>query len=195
MDFCNDFARNVIAFGTDNSSSSHTDNRKNIFLMLGEGPTDHINGSAGAAKQKFSTNFNKAKMKFSLSFHYNGDNSYLVVDGKKSISLQPVLKNVNFPTQFYFGSISEISDYADSEEVTFKGNVDDFLVDYDAIDKTEILNIHKYLIIKKIKIMFAFIKKMFTALLSVWMTRSFGGSVPSNSDRHIKCVSLSNQPC
>ena len=37
--FDNDFARNVIIFGVDNSSSSHSDNCKNNFLILGEGPT------------------------------------------------------------------------------------------------------------------------------------------------------------
>ena len=31
--FDNDFARNVIIFGVDNSSPSHVDNRKNNFLM------------------------------------------------------------------------------------------------------------------------------------------------------------------
>ena len=33
---------NFIVFGVYNSSSSHTDNRKNDFLVLGEGPTDYI---------------------------------------------------------------------------------------------------------------------------------------------------------
>ena len=37
--FDNDFARNVVIFGVDHSSSSHSDNRKNNFLILGEGPT------------------------------------------------------------------------------------------------------------------------------------------------------------
>ena len=32
-------------FGVDNCSSSHTDNFKNEFLVLGEGPTDNSNGS------------------------------------------------------------------------------------------------------------------------------------------------------
>ena len=36
--FGNDSARNVMIFGVDNSSSSHSDNRKNNFLILGEGP-------------------------------------------------------------------------------------------------------------------------------------------------------------
>ena len=40
--FDTDFARNVI-FYIDNSSSSHTDNRKNNFLVVGEGLTQGIN--------------------------------------------------------------------------------------------------------------------------------------------------------
>ena len=37
--FGNDFARNNLIFGVKNSSSSHTDNRKNNFLYLGKDPT------------------------------------------------------------------------------------------------------------------------------------------------------------
>ena len=37
--FGNDFARNVVTFGVDNSLSSQADNRKNKFLVLGEAPT------------------------------------------------------------------------------------------------------------------------------------------------------------
>ena len=36
--FDSDFARNVIIFGLDNSSSSHSDNCKNKFLILAQGP-------------------------------------------------------------------------------------------------------------------------------------------------------------
>ena len=42
-DFDNDFSRNVVIFGDDNSSSSHTDNRNNNILVLGKGPTCGIN--------------------------------------------------------------------------------------------------------------------------------------------------------
>ena len=48
--FGNDCARNVI-FGVDNSSSSHTDNQKNEFLILDEGDTFGINGSFGAPEK------------------------------------------------------------------------------------------------------------------------------------------------
>ena len=50
--FGNDFARNVIIFGIDNSSTTHTDNLKNDFLILFEGNTFGINGSFGAPEKK-----------------------------------------------------------------------------------------------------------------------------------------------
>ena len=79
--FGNDFARNVVIFGVDNSSSSH-DNRNNNFLILGESPTYGINGSFGSLEKTFSINFSKANIKFCLSLHYNADSSYLFVYGK-----------------------------------------------------------------------------------------------------------------
>ena len=47
--------------------------------------------------------------------------------------------------------------YVDSEEVYLKSNVYDFSVDYNATDKSNILNIHEYLIIKIVYKMFGFI--------------------------------------
>ena len=53
--FNNDFAKNVIIFGVDNSSSSYSD-----FLILGEGPTCGINGSFESPEKESSINFTKA---------------------------------------------------------------------------------------------------------------------------------------
>ena len=50
--FDNDFARNVIIFGVDNSYSSHSDSRKNNFLILGKGLTYGINGIFGSPEKK-----------------------------------------------------------------------------------------------------------------------------------------------
>ena len=79
----NDFARNDAIFCVDRSSSSHVDNRNNNLLASGDGPTDDINGSAGTAEKKFIINFSKAKTKFCLSLHYNGDNGYLFDNRKE----------------------------------------------------------------------------------------------------------------
>ena len=70
-------------FGVDNSSSIHSDNCRNNFLILGEGPTYGINRSFGSPKKRFSIKFTKASSKFCLSLRYNADNSYLFVNGKE----------------------------------------------------------------------------------------------------------------
>ena len=50
-------ARNFIIFGVDNSSSSHSDNFKNNFLILDEGLTYGVNGSLGSPQKKFDITF------------------------------------------------------------------------------------------------------------------------------------------
>ena len=57
-------------------------------------------------------------------------------------------KNVNFPTKFCLGSISNWFDDTDSREASLKGNEFDFSVDYNGIDKSDISNIHKDLMVK-----------------------------------------------
>ena len=103
--FGNDFARNVIIFGVDNSSSSHTDNRINNFLVLGEGPTQDINDSTGSAEKKISINFSKSNTKSCLSLHYNADESYLYVN-KTEIYKFKAKDNISWYT-FCLGSVSK----------------------------------------------------------------------------------------
>ena len=69
----------------------------------------------------------------------------LFENGKEIDKFKVSSKNNNFPSQVCLGTISNKFDYVDSEEVSLKGNVYDFSVDYNAIDKSSILNIHKYL--------------------------------------------------
>ena len=49
--FGTDHARNVVSFDVENSSSSHADNCKSKFLVLGEGNTFGINGNFGAPEK------------------------------------------------------------------------------------------------------------------------------------------------
>ena len=84
-----------------------------IFLVVGEGPTYSINGSCingrmdQPPEKTFCINFSKANTGFFLSLHYNGDNSYLFVNGKEIYKFKANTKNVNFPTHFSLGSISK----------------------------------------------------------------------------------------
>ena len=98
-------------------------------------------------KKKFSINFSKANTRFCLSLHYNADNNYLSVNGKEIFKFKADNKNVNFQTQFCLGSISNGFSNK-SKEVSLNGNVYDFSVDYNSIDKSDIINIHMYLMIK-----------------------------------------------
>ena len=64
---------------------------------------------------------------------------------KNFVNLRLIIKNVNFSIQFCLGSISNGFTITESREVSLNGNVYDFSVDYNSIDKSGILNIHKYL--------------------------------------------------
>ena len=99
-------------------------------------------------RKKTDIHFTKPKTKFCSSLHYNVDNSYLFVNGKEIYKFKASNKNNNFPSQFCLGRISSEFDSDDLKEVSFKGNVYDFSVNYSAIHKSNILIIHKYLIIK-----------------------------------------------
>ena len=72
----------------------------------------------------------------------------------------------------------------------WKGSVKVFSVDYNPIDTSSIVDIHRYLMIETWhKIMFRIIKKMFIVSLSSLANTS------SIASSHTKCVSLSNQKC
>ena len=81
------------------------------------------------------------QFKIQVSLHHNADNSFLFVNGKEIFKFKFDNKNVNFPTQFCLGIIS-------NGEVSLNGNVCNFSVDYNFLDKSDILNIHKYLMTK-----------------------------------------------
>ena len=143
--FDRDFARNVIIFDVDDSSSSYSDNRKNNFLILIEGPTYENNGRFRSSEKKFSIVVTKANAKFRLSLHYNADKGYLFFNWKEIFKLKSENRNNNFQTQLCLGSSSVRFSATESSEVSLNRNVYDFSVDYNYIDKTYLLNILKSL--------------------------------------------------
>ena len=58
-----------------------------------------------------------------MSLHYNVDNSYLFVNGKEIFKFKTDNKNVNFPTQFCIGRISNGFSAAESRKVYLYENV------------------------------------------------------------------------
>ena len=72
----------------------------------------------------------------------------MFVNGEEVFNFKADNKNVNFPTQFWLGSISNGFSASESTEASLNSNVYDFSVDYNSIDKSDILSIHKYLMTK-----------------------------------------------
>ena len=76
------YGRNVIIFGADLGNSKHSNNKtKNIFV-LGQEFVHKINDTTIYAEKMYSPNFTVDNKIFCLILHYNGDSSYLFVNGK-----------------------------------------------------------------------------------------------------------------
>ena len=88
----------------------------------------------------YSTNCTIANKNFCLSLHYNGDISYLFVNGKEIINFKAKDSKI-VKTPICLGNISK-----DNMSLTgLRGYVYDFSVDYRALAADKILDIHKYL--------------------------------------------------
>ena len=74
-------AKNVIIFGCDISGSTHSNNRANSIFVLGKNFIQGINDTTIYAEKIYKTDFTQQDKNFFLSLHYNGDNSYLFVNG------------------------------------------------------------------------------------------------------------------
>ena len=74
------FGQNVIIFGVGMSFSAHINDNKKDILILGKGPTQKLEHTLTAVKM-YSINFTVTKKKFCLRLHYNGVNSYFLVNG------------------------------------------------------------------------------------------------------------------
>ena len=81
-------ARNVLIFGADMSFSTHATNRANNIYVMGELFIQVINGTTIYAEKKFYRNFTDPGKKFILSLHYNGDDSYLFVNGRQELKFK-----------------------------------------------------------------------------------------------------------
>ena len=75
--------RNVLIFGADMSFSVHATNRANHIYLMGDGLTQGINDTTIYVEKNYYRNFTDPGKKIVLSLHYNGDDSYLFVNGRQ----------------------------------------------------------------------------------------------------------------
>ena len=141
-------ARNVLIFGADMSFSKYATNRANHIYLMGTGLTQGINDTTIYAEKNFYRNFTDFGKKFILSLHYNGDNSYLFVNGRQELKFKAKSDQL-VKEKLCIGNLSDQWTTSESEKTGTYGKIYDFVVDYEQIsDVKTIYDMHRYLIIK-----------------------------------------------
>ena len=139
--------RNVLIFGVHESSLVHKNNKENNIFIIGDGFVQGINDTTLYAEKLYSQNFTAVNKKYVLSLHYNGDDSYLFVNGKQELKFKAkddqIVKEI-----VCLGNISDDLTAANTQKTGFWGEIYDFAVDYTSTNIGDIYNIHRYLMKK-----------------------------------------------
>ena len=107
-----------------------------------------INDTTLYTKKIYSQNFTQSSKKFILSFHYNGNDSYLFVNGAQELKSK-AKDDQMINKKLCLGNLSSEWTKSESEKTGLHGNIYDFVVDYKPIVGVDpIYNMHKYLMIK-----------------------------------------------
>ena len=140
--------RNILIFGADMSFSAHANNKANHTYLMGDGLTQCINDTTLYAEKKYFRNFTEPYFKFVLSLHYNGDDSYLFVNGRQELKFKAKTDQL-VKEKLCIGNLSDQWTTSESEKTGLYGNIYDFVVDYeDIFDVKTIYDMHRYLMIK-----------------------------------------------
>ena len=80
--------RNILIFGVHEDSVIHANNTANNIFVMGDAFVQGINDTTLYAEKMYSQNFTQPSTKFVLSLHYNGDDSYLFVNGRQELKFK-----------------------------------------------------------------------------------------------------------
>ena len=129
------------------SSSVHTNNRTKSILVLGKDFIQGLDNTTIYAEKLYSINSTKTNTKFCLGLHYNGENSYLFVNGTEIIKFKAKDSEI-VANSLCLGNISKDFSVDNMKKAGLNRYVYDFSVDYDAIAVDDIIDIRKYLMEK-----------------------------------------------
>ena len=141
-------ARNVLIFGVDMSVSVHATNRANHIYVMGTEFVQGINDTTIYAEKNFYRNFTDPAGKFVLSLHYNGNNSYLFVNGRLELKFKCKADQL-IKEKLCIGNLSDQLTTSESEKTGLYGNIYHFVVDYEQIVGVKaIYDMDRYLMVK-----------------------------------------------
>ena len=140
--------RNVLIFGADMSFSIHATNRANHKYVMGDGLSQGIRNTTLNAEKKYFRNFTEPNVRFVLSLHYNGNDSYLFVNGTQELKFKAKNDQI-ISEKICLGNLSDQWTTSESEKTGLYGNIYDFVVDFKQIVGVKaIYNMHRYLMVK-----------------------------------------------
>ena len=179
-------ARNVFIFGADMSSSVHATNRAKHIYVMGKGFVPGINDTTIYAEKNFYRYFTDLGKKFVLSLHYNGDNSYLFVNGRQELKFKAKNDQI-IDEKLCLGNLSSEWTTSESEKTGLYGDTYDFVVDYKSINGVKpIYDMRRYLITKHN--ISPYIYKMLLINLAISLFSIL-------KVKTLECVSVINEKC
>ena len=130
------------------SFSVHATNRANHIYNMGTEFVQGINDTRIYAEKNFYRNFIDPGKKFVLSLHYNGNNSYLFVNGRQELKFKCKTDQL-VKEKLCIGNLNDQWTTSESEKTRVFGKIYDFVMNYEQIVRTtKIIDMHKYLMTK-----------------------------------------------
>ena len=115
---------------------------------MGKDYIKKVNDTTISAEKMFYRKFTDPDHKFILSLHYNGDDSYLFVNGREELKFKTKTDQI-INNQLCSGNFSFDWMKDEAKKTSLYGNIYDFVVDYIAIvGTTSIYDMHQYLMTK-----------------------------------------------
>ena len=100
------------------------------------------------AEKNFCRNFTDPGRKFMLSLHYNGDDSYLFVNGRQELKFKCKTGQL-VKQKLGIGNLSDKWTTSESEKTGLYGSIYDSVVDYEQIVGVKaIYDMHRYFMVK-----------------------------------------------
>ena len=114
------------------------------MFYFGEELTKGLDNATITAEAKYAINFAESGKRFLLSWHYNGNNSFLFVNAVKMYQFQAKdSETKTYP--LYLGNILKDFKLNNMKKNRLKQTEKFFFVDDNAIDTSDISDIHRYL--------------------------------------------------
>ena len=130
------------------SFSKHANNKANNIYVMGKDYVTKIYDTTIYTEKMFYRNFTEPVKKFILSLHYNGDNSYLFVNGREELKFKTKTDQI-INKNLCLCNLSNYWGRDHSAKTSLYGNIYDFVLDYKAnVGTTTIDDMHQYLMTK-----------------------------------------------